>query len=198
MCRRYSQKASAKELAAVFEAEITDPFEPQEIYNPKALVPVAVHSRKNDRREIRLFRWGLIPHWAKEEAIGNKLYNARAETLYEKPSFRDSFVQRRCIIPATGFYEWNAENKTLHIVTHVNTPIMAFAGLWDRWKRPNGQIIVSCTIITTAASSVIAPIHHRMPVILDQEAVGNWLNDATPSPALAGLLEPTEALRINS
>lgn len=104
MCRRYSQKASTKEIATTFLAEIVEPFEPQEAYNPKALVPVVVHSAKHQQREVRLFRWGLIPQWTKEDATGSKLYNARAETLNEKPSFRNSFVKRRCIILATSFY----------------------------------------------------------------------------------------------
>jgi len=197
MCRRYSQKTSAKEIAAAFDAVVADEFEPKQAYNPKALVPVVVHSEKHQQREVLLFRWGLVPHWAKEEAIGNKLYNARSETLHEKPSFRDSFVKRRCIIPATHFYEWNAEQKTLYTITHATTPIMAFAGLWDRWKNLAGELILSCTIVTTEASPIIAPVHHRMPVILNTQGVAQWLDQAQNNIALAILLKPSEDIVVN-
>ncbi len=128
------------------------------------------------------FKWGLIPSWAKDHKIGNRLINARGETLAEKPSFRTAFKRRRCLIPATGFYEWqrNPDDRTktpMHIALKSGTPF-AFAGLWESWHSPEGQHIQSCTIITTEPNDLMAPIHNRMPVILPADAYNLWLDPA--------------------
>ncbi len=126
------------------------------------------------------FKWGLIPSWAKDHKIGNRLINARGETLAEKPSFRTAFKRRRCLIPATGFYEWqrNSDGRTktpMYIAPKSGTPF-AFAGLWESWHSPEGQHIQSCTIITTEPNDLMAPIHNRMPVILQADAYNLWLD----------------------
>ena len=128
------------------------------------------------------FKWGLIPSWAKDHKIGNRLINARGETLAEKPSFRTAFKRRRCLIPATGFYEWqrNPDDRTktpVHIALKSGAPF-AFAGLWESWHSPEGQHIQSCTIITTEPNDLMAPIHNRMPVILPPDAYDLWLDPA--------------------
>ena len=128
------------------------------------------------------FKWGLIPSWAKDHKIGNRLINARGETLAEKSSFRTAFKRRRCLIPATGFYEWqrNPDGRTktpMYIALKSGTPF-AFAGLWESWHSPEGQHIQSCTIITTEPNDLMAPIHNRMPVILPTDAYSRWLDPA--------------------
>ena len=128
------------------------------------------------------FKWGLIPSWAKDHKIGNRLINARGETLAEKPSFRTAFKRQRCLIPATGFYEWqrNPDGRTktpMYIALKSGTPF-AFAGLWESWHSPEGQHIQSCTIITTEPNDLMAPIHNRMPVILPANAYNLWLDPA--------------------
>jgi putative SOS response-associated peptidase YedK len=133
-------------------------------------------------------RWGLIPSWADDPTIGNRLINARSETVASKPSFRAAFKNRRCLIPADGFYEWKKEGKTkqpLHIQRKHGLPF-AFAGLWEEWEREN-EIIQSCTIITTEANELMAEFHDRMPVILDAKHYELWLDPEVHDP---NLLEP--------
>ncbi len=143
-----------------------------------------------------IFRWGLIPYWAKDESIGNKLINARAETLEEKPSFRKSFEQKRCLILADGFYEWKKEGrvKKPHRITLHDGKPFAFAGLWNSWVSPTGQTINSCTIITTTPNRLMEPIHNRMPVILPQDMESLWLDERLiSSNEVKGLLRPFPA-----
>lgn len=128
------------------------------------------------------FKWGLIPSWAKDHKIGNRLINARGETLAEKPSFRTAFKRRRCLIPVTGFYEWqrnpDGRTKTPMYIALKSGATFAFAGLWESWHSPEGQRIQSCTIITTEPNDLMAPIHNRMPVILQADAYNLWLDPA--------------------
>src|SRR5690606_3205727 len=145
-----------------------------------------------ERRATR-FRWGLIPYWAKDATIGRKLINARAETVALKPSFRHSLRRRRCLIPADGFYEWQVKDgrkQPLRIVP-ANGPLFAFAGLWDRWESPEGQEVLSCVIITTAANDFMRPIHDRMPAILSPKDYDLWLDAGVQDPeAVTPLLRP--------
>ena len=138
---------------------------------PSQSIPV-IFNDSNDKRVISLMRWGLIPRWAKEQSIGYKLINARSETIEQKPFFRDSFLQRRCLIPADGFYEWKKQNgkkQPMRIILH-NKGIFAFSGVWDYWNSAEGTIH-SCSIITTTANDYIKDIHDRMPVIVVNRAV---------------------------
>ena len=148
--------------------------------------------------ELRFFRWGLIPSWAKEASVGNKLINARAETVTEKPSFRNAFRNRRCLVPATGFFEWkrDAEKTPYHIRLKNGVPF-CFAGLWDQWTAADGEMIYSFTIITTSPNGLMTQIHDRMPVILDREDEHRWIAPQ-PDPSLAVLLKPFPAERMEA
>ena len=143
--------------------------------------------------ELQFFRWGLIPWWAKDASIGNKLINARAETLLEKPSFKNAFRNRRCLVPATGFFEWrrNADKTPYHIMLKSGDPF-CFAGLWDKWVTGDGEIIHSFTIITTSPNGLMEQIHDRMPVILPREQEHRWIAPQ-PDPSLVELLKPFPA-----
>jgi putative SOS response-associated peptidase YedK len=128
-------------------------------------------------RELVSLRWGLIPAWAKDASIGNRLINARSETILEKPSFRTAFQRRRCLIPASGFYEWQTlpDGKQPFYFTPSDDALIAFAGVWEQWRAPDGSLIESCTILTTKANEVVAPIHDRMPVIVPPNLDAVWL-----------------------
>lgn len=142
-------------------------------------------------RTVTNVRWGLIPRWAKDAAIGNKLFNARAETLAEKPSFRDAFSKRRCVILADGFYEWSSvpgeKLKQPYLIRLRSGEPFAIAGLWDRWDEPGGSEVLSCTLITTTPNELLARIHNRMPVILAPDDCRHWL---APGPPPRDLLAP--------
>lgn len=172
----------------------TEPFRPRYNIAPTQPVPAVVGAAGGER-SLGHLRWGLIPGWAKDPAIGNRLINARSETVAEKPSFRTSFHRRRCVILADGFYEWQAvpgqKVKQPYRITMKDDTIFAMAGLWDRWTSPAGEEIYSCTIITTQANTLLEPIHHRMPVILDGDPLDRWLDPALEEPEeLLSLLNP--------
>ena len=142
---------------------------------PTQLVPV-VREVSDGSRHLTLMRWGLVPAWAKEADDG--LINARCETVNEKPSFRQAFRQRRCIIPASGFYEWVRQDgkKLPYYVRMTDGSPMPFAGIWETWRSAEGQVLESCAILTTAANATVAPIHDRMPVILHPDEFSLWLD----------------------
>lgn len=144
-------------------------------------------------RHLTQMRWGLIPSWAKDPAIGNRMINARAETVATKPAFRSALRKRRCLIPADGFYEWQQQGRRkqpVYITLKSREPF-SFAGLWDAWVSPDGEEIKTCTIITTEANDLLKPIHDRMPVILTRDAEAVWLDPAIQEPAqLLPLLTP--------
>jgi putative SOS response-associated peptidase YedK len=159
------------------------------------------------RRHLVALHWGLIPGWAKDRSIANRLINARAETLWDKPSFRGAVSRHRCLIPADGFYEWRSEagGKQPYLIAmkegtmkegamkdaSAKGRLFAFAGLWERWHdHGSGEAVESCCIITTEASADLAEIHHRMPVILKPESYGDWLDPAASRPLLEPLLKP--------
>ena len=151
-------------------------------------------------RKIGELRWGLAPFLAKDESIGYKMINARAETLTEKPAFRRLIERRRCIIPADGFYEWrNVGNRKQPMrITLISRPVFGFAGLWDVWTRPDGSKLSTCTIITCASNELMHQIHDRMPIILTQEDESLWLDrDVTDSELMASVLRtyPAEDMR---
>jgi putative SOS response-associated peptidase YedK len=144
------------------------------------------------------FIWGLIPSWAKDPSIGSRLINARAETLAEKPSFRGGFKYKRCLIPADGFYEWQAQpgtkTKVPQFIHMKDRKPFAFAGLWDSWNGPDGSAVRSCTIITTEPNELMASLHNRMPVILKPADYEQWLDPAPRTPdSLAPFLKPFPA-----
>ena len=191
MCGRYTLRTPIDVLAEGFEIqEYPSSIIPN--YNVAPTQEVAGLVEEEEKRKLEMFHWGLIPSWAKDPAIGNKMINARAETVAEKPSFRSAFKKRRCLILADGFYEWQKTydgKQPYHIKMEDDSPF-AFAGLWEVWDK-YGEEIRSGTIITTDANDLMNEIHHRMPVILHPEDYGLWLDpDFDEKEALTALLKP--------
>ena len=176
MCGRYALSQGPSTLTQTFALDACADFQARYNIAPGTDIPV-VRQSPEGQRVLHLLHWGLIPHWAKEATVGTKLNNARAETLSEKPSFRDAFRKRRCLIPASGFYEWQStENgKQPHFISLKSGEPMAMAGLWESWKAPDGSILRSACVITTAPNELMAPIHDRMPVIVAPEHWARWL-----------------------
>jgi putative SOS response-associated peptidase YedK len=180
MCGRYVSVSSPSLLAAHFGVEQVRTEDTEADYNvtPRAQVPIVAVSRET--RALDRVRWGLVPFWAKDVSIGDKLINARAETVAEKPAYRRPFERRRCIVPADGFYEWRTvpgvkQRQPYFIRRHDGEPL-AFAGLWDAWYDADEQRLLSCAIVTTVANEELAPLHHRMPVVLPEAAWDAWLD----------------------
>ncbi len=146
---------------------------------------------------LNYFRWGLIPSWAKDPSIGNKLINARAETLVEKPSFKQAFRNRRCLVPATGFFEWKRPARTPWHIGMKNGDAFCFAGLWDQWATPEGKVVYSFTIITTRPNDLVSQIHDRMPVILQRDDEHRWIAPH-PDASLIDLLQPFPAEKMEA
>ena len=153
-------------------------------------------SEGEPRRELVALRWGLIPSWAKDQAIGNRMINARAETVAEKPAYRTAFRRRRCLVPADGFYEWQrtGKKKQPYFIHRRDDRPFALAGLWESWQRPDHSQIESFTVLTTEPNDVVRPIHNRMPVILNESDYDLWLDPALEEPGpLTPLLKPYRA-----
>jgi putative SOS response-associated peptidase YedK len=158
-------------------------------YNCAPGQKLAVISNENPG-ELSLYRWGMVPFWAKEQKIGYKLINARSESVLEKPSFKIPFRSRRCLVLSDGFYEWRKEPvKTPFRILRKDGAAFAMAGIWDKWTSPEGEEIRSYSILTTTANSLMAKIHDRMPVILDRETERRWIEN-TPAEALVEFLKP--------
>jgi putative SOS response-associated peptidase YedK len=191
MCGRYTLKNPMDVLAEYFEVE-DYPSSLTPSYNIAPTQEVAAVVEEDEKRKLEMLRWGLIPSWAKDPAIGNKMINARAETVSEKPSFRAAFKKRRCLIVADGFYEWQKTDngkQPYHFKLKDSSPF-AFAGLWETWDK-EGEEIRSCSIVTTDANDLMNEIHHRMPVILHPENYGVWLDQGfDEKEALIDLLRP--------
>jgi putative SOS response-associated peptidase YedK len=142
-----------------------------------------VRARADGERELTMVGWGLVPHWADDPGIGQKLINARSETLRSKPAFRESFRRRRCLVPADGFYEWHRDpgRKQPFHITLADGSLFCMAGLWDTWRR-DGLSVETCTIITTTANDLLRPLHERMPVIVPPQGYADWLDPVEESP----------------
>lgn len=196
MCGRFTLTADPNDLREAFPwLNIPRPVEPR--YNIAPSQPVAVVAN-DGKNTLDYFVWGLIPSWAKDPAIGSRMINARSETLIEKPSFRNAFRRRRCLILADGFYEWKAsegkKSKTPMYIQLKDGKPFALAGLWEIWNAPDASRILSCTIITTQPNSFLKDIHDRMPVILPESAYQTWLDAKELNPAsLQPLLQPYPA-----
>ena len=193
MCGRYSLASDLDGLddRFSFRGGLQGPLKPRFNIAPTQEVLTVVNNGTGN--VPRMMKWGLIPFWAKDPSIGSRMINARAETVVEKPSFRNAFKSRRCLIVADGFYEWRKEGKLktpMRIVLRSGQPF-GFAGLWETWRSPEGQPVQSCTIITTIPNTVMEPIHNRMPVILTREAEAEWLDhDESDTGSLRELLVP--------
>ena len=190
MCGRFTITLEAADLQQdLGVSEVPSDWLPRFNVAPTQPVGAVLDARA---RKVEWLRWGLIPSWAKDASIASKLINARSETLAEKPSFRQAFARRRCLILADGFYEWQKASQgpsQPYYFQRVDKKPFAFAGLWEFWKSPEGEPVRSCTIITCAANPLVAPVHERMPVILSGEAAWQWLEPASPE-VLAGFLRP--------
>jgi putative SOS response-associated peptidase YedK len=192
MCGRFALFAMPEDLARHFGVTIEDvPLPPR--YNIAPTQAVHVVRASDGGRQLAPMHWGLIPPRAKDAAMGSRMINARAETVQGKPAFRVAFRSRRCVIPVSGFYEWQARGrgKPPHFIRPAARGLLAFAGLWERWQPAEGAPVESCAILTTTANAVMARVHDRMPVILDPAAFATWLGEV-PAPAdqLAALLRP--------
>ncbi|MBX0330431.1 SOS response-associated peptidase [Oscillochloris sp. ZM17-4] len=186
MCGRYTLRASGGQVAEQFGLADAPQLAPRYNIAPTQLVPVVRAGAEG--RELALLRWGLVPFWAKDLAIGAKMINARSETVAEKPAFRAALRQRRCLILADGFYEWQATpggKQPFYFRVGDGAPF-AMAGLWESWRGPDDATVQTCTILTTRANPLLAPLHDRMPVILPPDEYRLWLD---PSLREAGPLE---------
>jgi len=197
MCGRFTLRSPAAAVAEQFALPEVPPLAPR--FNIAPSQPVAVvrlaPGKSPPRCELVLLRWGLIPAWAKDPAIGSRMINARAETAAEKPAYRSAFQRRRCLLPADGFYEWQGggRRKQPYFIHLRDDRLFAFAGLWESWQGAEGSRIESCTLLTTGANELVRPIHDRMPVILAPQAYGPWLDPSAQADTLAPLMAPYPA-----
>jgi len=200
MCGRFSQQRPASELSELFAAEpISDDLGPR--YNVAPTDEAFVVVQREDRRGLTAYRWGLIPHWAKDAKTGSKMFNARAESLTTSPAFRDAFKRKRCLVPVDGFYEWKREGtiRQPYWISRADGKPLALAGLWAGWKDPaTEQVRRTFTIVTSAPSDAMAGIHDRMPVIIPEDAWDRWLEPEPADPSeLSGLLLPSDAIPLD-
>jgi putative SOS response-associated peptidase YedK len=177
MCGRFAFYSPSEATAALFGVNDSLEVEPRYNIAPTQYI-AAIRHGENETRELTMLRWGLIPSWAKDPAIGNRMINARAETVAEKPSYRVAYRRRRCLVLADGFYEWHTEaaGTVPYYFSRASGQPFAFAGLWESWQsKTSDDSIQSATLITTAANEFTQPLHNRMPVVLDPEAADRWL-----------------------
>lgn len=203
MCGRFVQKAKPKEIEKEFSLKVKDEsiFEPRYNIAPTQNIPAILE--KDGERIVESLRWGLIPGWSKDDTFASKLINARAETLSEKASFKNAFRSHRCIIPASGFYEWQKQAKGAKQPFYFylkDKEVFGFAGLYEQWlDKESGEQIETFTIITTEANEVLKPVHDRMPVILKPKDYDQWLNAKVKDTSkLQKLLAPYPADEMDS
>lgn len=191
MCGRFTIILPPEVLAEIFGLSELPRIEARYNIAPTQEV-VVIRQNAEGLRQLVTMKWGLIPSWAKDPHIGSKMINARCETVHEKPAFRQAIRTRRCLIPASGFYDWtHTEKKIPFYVSMADGSPMAFAGIWDSWKAPDGSRLESFAILTTNANSLITPIHDRMPVILHPAEFDLWLDrDITEPEKLTRLYQP--------
>jgi putative SOS response-associated peptidase YedK len=199
MCGRYTHKLNWKQIHRLATLT-TPPLEFPDSFNVAPTQRAPIVREVDGQRRLDLLRWGLVPFWADDAKIGNSLINARADTAATKPAFRAAFKSRRCLVPASGFYEWqkldDGKRKQPHYVQRADENPMFFAGLWERWDKQGeaaGGPVETYTILTTDPNELMARIHNRMPVILDPADFGAWLAQEIPAEKLAGLLRPYPA-----
>lgn len=191
MCGRYSLTTPVEAVRALFDFVELPNLPPRANIAPRQEVAAVRLGPDDGARHFVWLRWGLIPPWAGDAAIGARMINARAESVAEKPAFRGAFRTRRCLIAADGFYEWRPEDgrKQPYRITLAKTDVFAFAGIWERWRDPRrSETLQTCAILTTEAVPALRPIHHRMPVILDPAGFAAWLDPDTKADAVAALL----------
>jgi putative SOS response-associated peptidase YedK len=179
MCGRYTLTSAPEAIRALFRYDEHPNFPAR--FNIAPTQPIAIVRMVDGKRQFALVRWGLLPSWVKDPATFSLLINARGESVCDKPAFRAAMKRRRCLIPADGFYEWQATGKgpkqPFYIHARSGMPL-AFAGLWETWMGPNGEEVETAAIVTTEANQTLGPIHDRMPVIIPPDAFELWLNTA--------------------
>ena len=194
MCGRYMLTSPVDALRQLFLFEQRPNLMPRYNIAPTQEVPIVRLTRDGAARELLMMRWGLVPFWAKDLKIGNRLINARCETAHRQSAFREAFRQRRCLVPADGFFEWRREGKARQplLIRRRDQAPFAFAGLWERWRDPSSESIVrSFTILTCPPNALVATVHDRMPVILAPEHRASWLDPSTSD--VGSLLVPCPA-----
>jgi putative SOS response-associated peptidase YedK len=196
MCGRYVITLPPAEIVERFDVDmVAHKFTMNYNVAPTQMVPVLVAGST----VLDTYRWGLIPHWAKDEKVGYRMINSRIETIAEKPSFKHSFLHKRCLIPATGFFEWKKRDDGKQpLFIHMKDKVFAFAGIYAEWKKKD-KIIKSCSIITCDANSFMKKIHHRMPVIIQRRNEKKWIDtDMTDKDELLKLLKPRSASEMDA
>ena len=191
MCGRYALRARPEELRDLF-GPLDQPDMPPR-YNIAPTQPIAIVVSEGGRRRLKPVRWGFIPSWVGDPDRFSLIINARSETAHEKPTFRAALKRRRCLVPASGFYEWAGDGKTgktPYWIAPRAGGVIAFAGLWETWSGADGCEVDTAAIMTTSANEALAPLHHRMPVVIDPKAFDFWLDAEGPADALAPLFEP--------
>ncbi|KAA0598786.1 SOS response-associated peptidase [Azospirillum lipoferum] len=197
MCGRMLLTTPINEIERVFGVPERWNLMPRWNIAPTQEIPVI--RREEDGRHLAMVRWGLVPPWADDSAIGGRMINARGESVADKPAFRDAFRKRRCLIPLDGFYEWTSmgegakARKQGHVIRRRNRGLFALAGLWERWRGPKGAPpldppLETATVVTTATNATLSFLHDRMPVVLDPADWDAWLDPATPLPVVEGLI----------
>jgi len=199
MCGRYLLISPVEAMRRLFDVGGFLNLPPRYNIAPTQEAPV-VRLERDGGRELVPLRWGLIPSWVKDPSIGNRLINARGDTVADKPAFRTAFRQRRCLVPADGFYEWQARpgGKQPYRIGLADDGLFAFAGLWEWWKSREGESLETYTIITTDANDLLRPIHGRMPVIIDEGDHARWLDPKTAPAAAKELLNPFPSERMRA
>jgi len=179
MCGRFYLTAHPDQIIESFQLQRLPHYEASYNIAPGQKILSIVKLEDDSYKAVNL-HWGLIPHWSKDNKISSHLINARAETVAEKPAFRSAYKQRRCLIPASGFYEWQAleQGKQAYCIRRKDSALIAFAGLWEYWEQGT-ETVYSCSLITTVANALISPIHERMPVIIDKADYSDWLDKQT-------------------
>lgn len=202
MCGRYGSEISAEQLSLMFDVPLaqTQVVAPRYNIAPTQLAPV-VRLNPSGRRELSMLRWGLVPSWARDRSGAARLINARSETVAEKPSYRDAYGVRRCLVPADGFYEWRRAGRArfpFHF-QRLDARPFAFAGLWERWSAgPQEAPLETFTVLTTEANELVASVHGRMPVILSDEAMDRWVDPGATPGELQHFLRPFPAAEMES
>ncbi len=197
MCGLYNLNHTPREVASYFEPREAPSFPPRDVVAPGQPMGIIRNQDKldNPEREFALVRWGFVPSWAKEVRPGKPLINARSETITEKPSFRNAIKRRRCLVPASGFFEWKGDipgRKQPYFVPRANGELIGFAGIWEHWMGADGSELESAAIITTAANKTLEPIHHRMPAVIHRGQFAEWLDAETPAEKATAMLVPAE------
>src|SRR3954447_7081479 len=190
MCGRIALTPKLEKIIAQFGvAGVTlDELAPSYNIAPSKLVPVVTYAEKIQHRQIELMKWGLVPGWAKDPKIGNKMINSRAETVATK--FKRNFAERRCLIPADGFFEWHVQTRDPYFIKLKGEDMLGFAGIWASWKPPEGKNLHTFSIITGPPNELVKPIHNRMPVIIDRNDYQKWLSPSTSPADAETMLKP--------